>query len=158
MTFDTNDIILCFVLGHSWLENLTAQAMTRLNSAFRPSTQAAYTTMFRLFVGFCIYMKVVMADVHVGVLLAFLECLHVNSMSLYDKKLHYFIKSLKINHPLCITKCNSIGIDDLYTIVACCVWLPPLNGTDSHNQFDHRTQEQCFEASCHLLRLAYPPP
>ena len=41
-------------------------------------------------------------------------------MSLDDKKLHYFIKSVNINQPLCITKCNIITIEDLYTLVACC--------------------------------------
>ena len=87
--------------------------MTRLNSAFRPSTEEAYTSTFRVFIGFCVYMKVATDDVHVGVLLAFLECLHVNNVSvnmvcnylsairakfimcglftiLLDKKLHYF--------------------------------------------------------------------
>ena len=81
MIFDTNGMILYFVLSHSRLENLIAQAMTRLYSAFRPSTQAAHTSMFRVFIGFCVYMKVAMADVHVGVLLTFLECLHVNKVS-----------------------------------------------------------------------------
>ena len=139
-------MILCFVLGHSRLKNLTTRAMSRLNSAFRPSTQAAYTSMFRVFLAFCVcvYMKVVMAEVHVGALLAFLECLHVNKVSVHmlcnylaairatfimyglptvaldDKKLHYFIKSVKINWPLCITKCNIISIEDLYAMVACC--------------------------------------
>ena len=144
MKYDTNNMILCFVLGHSKLEALTAQAMSRLSSAFRPSTQAAYTSMFRVFIAFCIYMRVSMCDVHVGVLLAFLECLNVNNVSvsmvcnylaairakfimyglpnvsLDDRKLHYFVKSLKINRPLSITKCNIISIEDLYIMVACC--------------------------------------
>ena len=74
-------MILCFVLVHSKLEALTAQAISRLSSAFRPSTQAAYTSMFRVFIAFCIYMRVSMCDVHVGVLLGFLECLNVNNVS-----------------------------------------------------------------------------
>ena len=144
MKCDTNDMILCFVLGHSKLEALTSQAMSGLNSAFRPSTQAAYTFMFRVFIAFCVYMRVAMCDVHVGILLAFLECLNVNNVSvsmvcnylstirskfimyglstvaLDDKKLHYIIKSLKINRPLSITKCNIISIEDLYAMVVCC--------------------------------------
>ena len=112
MIYDTNDMILCFVLGHSRLENLTAQGMSRLNSVFRPSTQAAYTSMFLAFYG---YMGVAMVDVHVGVLLAFLESLHVNKVTTTNK-------SVKINRPLCITKCN-ISIEDLYTMVACCDFL-----------------------------------
>ena len=150
MKFDTNDMILCFVLGHSKLEALTSQTMSRLNSVFRLSTQAAYTSMFRVFIAFCVYMQVAMCDVHVGVLLAFLVCLNVNNVSvsmvcnylsairskfimyglstvaLDDKKLHYFIKSLKINRPLSITKCNIISIEDLYAMVACCDSLPSL--------------------------------
>ena len=74
-----------------------------------------------------------MVDMHVGVLLAFLECLHVNKVSVnmvcnyllairakyimyglptvsLDNILHYFIKSVKINQPLCITKSNIISI------------------------------------------------
>ena len=137
-------MILCFVLGHSKLEVLTSQAMSRLSSAFRPSTQAAYTSMFRVFIAFCMYMRVATCDVHVGVLLAFLECLNVNNVSvsmvcnflaairakfimyglptvsLDDKELHYFVKSVKINCPLSITKCNIISIEDLYAMVACC--------------------------------------
>ena len=144
MKLDTNGMILCFVLGHSKLEALTSQAMSRLNSVFRPSTQTAYTSMFRVFIAFCIYMQVAMCDVQVGVLLAFLECLNVNNVSvsmvcnylpsirskfttyglstvpLDDKKLPYFITSLKINCPLSITKCNIISIEDLYVMVACC--------------------------------------
>ena len=70
-------------------------------------------------------------------LVGFLECLHVNKVSVHmlcnylaairakfimyglptvaldDKKLHYFIKSVKINQPLCTTKCNTISIEDL---------------------------------------------
>ena len=137
-------MILCFVLGHPKLETLTVQAMSRLTSAFRQSTQAAYTFMFRVFIAFCIYMRVTMCDVHVGVLLAFLECLNVtkvsvsmicnylaairakfimyglSTVSLDDRKLHYFVKSLKINRPLSITRCNIISIEDLYVMVKCC--------------------------------------
>ena len=85
-----------------------------------------------------------MCDIHVGVLLAFIECLNVNkvsvsmicnylaairdkfimyglsTVSLDDRKLHYFVKSLKINRPLSITKCNIISIEDLYAMVTCC--------------------------------------
>ena len=37
-----------------------------------------------------------------------------------DKKLHYYVKSLRINRPLCISKCNIIGIQDLYSLVGFC--------------------------------------
>ena len=108
-----------------------------LNSALRPSTQAAYSSMFKVFLAFCIYMKLTVVDVHVGVLLAFLECLHVNNVSvsmicnylsaISAKLIMYALsttwlddRKLQINWPLCITKCNSITIEDLYAMDACC--------------------------------------
>ena len=36
------------------------------------------------------------------------------------KKLHYYVKSLRINRPLCISRCNIIGIQDLYSLVGFC--------------------------------------
>ena len=115
--------------------------MSRLNSAFKPSTQVAYSAMFRTFVAFCVYMCISWSQINVGTLLAFLECLNVTDVSsnnylaalkakfiIYghpsvafdDKKLHYYVKSLRINRPLCISKCNIIGIRDLYSLVGFC--------------------------------------
>ena len=100
--------------------------------------------MFRTFVAFCVYMCISWSQITVGTLLAFLECLNVNGVSssmqsnylaalkakfiIYglpsvvcdDKKLHYYVKSLRINRPLCISKCNIIGIQDLYSLVGFC--------------------------------------
>ena len=118
--------------------------MSRLNSAFRPSTQVAYSAMFRTLVAFCVYMCISWSQINVGTLLAFLECLNVNGVSssmqsnylaalranfiihglpsvfFDDKKLHYYVKSLRINPPLCISRCNIIGIQDLYSLVGLC--------------------------------------
>ena len=55
--------------------------MSHLNSAFRPSTQVAYSAMFRTFVAFCLYMCISWSQINVGILLAFLECLNVNGVS-----------------------------------------------------------------------------
>ena len=118
--------------------------MSHLNSAFRPSTQVAYRAMFRTFVAFCVYMCISWSQINVGILLAFLECLNVHGVSssmqrnylaalkakfiIYglpsvvfdDKTLHYYVQSLRINRPLCISKCNIIGIQDLYSLVGFC--------------------------------------
>ena len=131
-------------LGCSALKSLTEKAMSRLNSAFRPSTQMAYRAMFRTFVAFCVYMCISWSQINVGTVLAFLECLNVNGVSssmqsnylaalranfiihglpcvlFDDKKLHYYVKSLRINRPLCISRCNIIGIQDLYSLVRFC--------------------------------------
>ena len=51
------------------------------NSAFKPSTQAAYASMFRVFIVFCVHIIIAIVDVNIGVLLACLESLHVNKVS-----------------------------------------------------------------------------
>ena len=55
--------------------------MSRLNSAFRLSTQMAYRAMFRTFVAFYVYMCISWSQINVGTVLAFLECLNVNGVS-----------------------------------------------------------------------------
>ena len=113
--------------------------MSRLN--FGPSTQSAYSVMFRIlwhFVYTCVF---ALSQVNVGILFVFLVCLNVNVVSLSmqsnylaalkakfiiyglpslafdDKENHYFVKSLRINRPRSISKCNIICIQDQYTLV-----------------------------------------
>ena len=136
--------MLYFVVGSPKFKGLTEQALSRLNSAFRPSTQAAYSSMFRVFVAFCCHMGILMSNVNVNVVLAFLECLNVNGVSpnmlskhvsaikakfviyglpikcLESKRIHYYVKSLKINRPLSITRGNIVSIEDLYSLVTYC--------------------------------------
>ena len=136
--------MLYFVVGRSRIKGLTEKALSRLNSAFRPSTQAAYSSMFRVFVAFCCHMGILMSSVNVKVLLAFLECLNENGVSpnmlsnyvsaikakfviyglptkcLESRRIYYYVKSLRINRPLNISRCNIISIEDLYALVACC--------------------------------------
>ena len=63
------------------MEPLAGKAMSCLYLAFRPKTSKAYSAMFRVFVAFCIYMKVSLQYLSVKVLLAFLECLVCNKAS-----------------------------------------------------------------------------
>ena len=136
--------MLYFVVGRSRIKGLTEKALSRLNSAFRPSTQAAYASMFRVFLAFCCHMGILMSSVNVKVLLAFLECLNENGVSpnmlsnyvsaikakfviyglptkcLESRRIYYYVKSLRINRPLKISRCNIISIEDLYFLVAHC--------------------------------------
>ena len=116
--------MLYFVVGRSRIKGLTEKALSRLNSAFRPSTQTAYASMFRVFLAFCCHMGILMSSVNVKVLLAFLECLNENGVSpnmlsnyvsaikakfvlyglptkcLESRRIYYYVKSLRINRPL----------------------------------------------------------
>ena len=63
------------------MATLTARAACRLHQAFIPKTKRAYTSMFKVFMAFCIVMKVAIHSVSVKVLLSFLECLVMNKCS-----------------------------------------------------------------------------
>ena len=73
--------MLFFFVGRSRIKGLTKKALSRLNSAFKPSTQVAYSLMFRVFLAFCCHMGIFMSSVNVKVLLAFLDCLNENGVS-----------------------------------------------------------------------------
>ena len=114
--------MLHFVVGRSKIKGLIEKALSRLNSAFRPSTQAAYSSMFGVFVAFCCHMGILMSNVNVKVVLAFLECLNENGVSpsmltnhvsaikakfviyglstkcLESKIIYYYVKSLRTDH------------------------------------------------------------
>ena len=124
------------------LNSLSAKTTDRLHLAFRPKTRSAYASMFKTFVGFCIYTKACIVNVNVKVVLLFLECLVFNSCSycmvtnyvsaikanfvLYDLpfgvldylQIKYFLKALKINRPLKVKSNNIITI----------AWLMDLQG------------------------------
>ena len=104
--------------------------------------------MFRVFVAFCIFSGVLLVDVNVKVILAFLECLVQNNCSsamvenymsaikasfvLYElpyvvfnhPKIKYFIKSLKTNRPLTLRAHNLIDLTILRRISLACLDLP----------------------------------
>ena len=39
---------------------------------------------------------------------------------LESRRIHYYVKSLKINRPLSITRCNIVSIEDLCSLVTYC--------------------------------------
>ena len=52
-----------------------------MHEALHPNIHQAYLNMFRVFVDFCIFNKVVLCNVNEKVVLAFLECLVLNHCS-----------------------------------------------------------------------------
>ena len=122
------------VLEHEVLTPLSVKASTRTHQAFQPKTCRAYDSMFRVFVAFCAYSGVMLADVNVKFILSFLECLVQSQCScamiknyvsaikasfiLYElpfavlshPKIKYFVKSLKIIRPLTLTTHNLIDL------------------------------------------------
>ena len=135
--------MLYFVSDNQKLKRLSTKANARLKGAFRPSTAKAYSVMFRTFVSFCVYMSIAVESVDVNGLLAFLECLNnktsVNMLANYlaairanfnvlgfnadileDKRLKYYLKSIKLNRPVCVSTKNVISLEILHKIVHCC--------------------------------------
>ena len=110
------------------MARLSTQASSRIATAFRPKTRKAYTMMFKVFLAFCLLMKVSLSNLSVKVLIAFFECLVPNKCSVamisnyasaikanfivYDLPFHicdhpkikYFIKSLKIYRHFSVTR------------------------------------------------------
>ena len=126
------------------MTSLFASATSRLHQAFRPKTSAAYTSMFKLFVAFCIYYQCQLFSVDTKIILSFLECLVHNDCSacmianyvsaikadfvLYDlpytvlehPKNKYFLKVIKTNRPMSIRSHNIISINRLAQISSAC--------------------------------------
>ena len=130
------------------MESLSTQASARVADAFRPKTRRAYTMMFRVFIAFCVIMRMSLNDVSIKVLLSFLECLVVNKCSVsmicnyvsaikanfivHDLPFHvcehpkikYFIKSLKINRPLKVSPHNIVDVAMLCRMAEVALTLP----------------------------------
>ena len=89
-------------------------------------------------------MSIAVESVAVNGLLTFLECLKYNKTSVYmlanclaairanfnvqglnaaildDKRLKYYLKSIKLNRPVCLSNKNVISAETLHKIVCCC--------------------------------------
>ena len=73
---NTNSI-LYFVVGSMALQSLSEKAASKTQAAYRPKTKQAYTRMFKVFLVFCIYMKVALESVDIKVICHFLNVLSV---------------------------------------------------------------------------------
>ena len=135
--------MLC-VSGSEAMKELQRKANARAHAAFRPKTRQCYTMLFRTFIGFCLCMKSPCNDMSLAIVMAFLEFLVYNKVSthmianhvsalramaiVYDipfvalehPKVKYFIKSLKINRPLVITKRHIMDLKTLRQIILHC--------------------------------------
>ena len=121
-----------------------------MESAFRPKTRRCYELLFRNFVGFCICSKIVIQCISLQEIMAYLEFLVENNVSanmlannisalkanfvkwglkfkIWDHpRIKYFLKSVKINRPLCPTRRNIMSLDMLKKLIIAC------NSLESH--------------------------
>ena len=63
------------------VKSLATRASVRLQAAFIPSTVKAYTSMFRTFMCFCVFVNLDVSNLDVDGILAYLECLNFNKVS-----------------------------------------------------------------------------
>ena len=120
------------------------KANARAQAAFRPKTRQCYAMLFKTFIGFCLCMKLSCNDMFLSTVMAFLEFLVYNKVSthmvanhvsalramaivynipfaaLEHPKVKYFIKSLKINRPLAITRRHIMDLKILKEIILYC--------------------------------------
>ena len=136
--------MLYFVVVRGALSQLSVDASVRLKMAFRPKTSQCYRMLFRTFVAFCIVMKISVFHVDCKCILSFMECLvkqqtsvhmlsnyisaikamfvmfHLDYKVLEDPKIKYFLKSVRINRPLTVPKCNIMDLKTLHKLVTLC--------------------------------------
>ena len=136
MIYNSNDSYYTVV------KSLATRASVRLQAAFRPSTVKAYTSMFRTIMSFCVFV-----NLDVNGILAYLECLNFNKVSvnmimnhlsaikaklvvlglnpspLDHKKIKYYLRALKLNRPISVTSHNIITVHTLLKIVYQCDYL-----------------------------------
>ena len=129
---------------HTTVSALAREAQVRLHSAFRPKTTQAYTMLFRIFIAFCICCSLSINKVTLVHILAYMEFLAKNNVSvpmlanhisalkakftLYDlnfqlldhPKVKYFLRSMKLNRPLVVSPKNIMSLDTLTNLVRQC--------------------------------------
>ena len=136
--------ILHFVSDEKQLSRLMAGACARVKTSLRPKTRRCYELLFRNFVDFCICLKKSLHDVNVGVVLAYLEYLVKNNVSVHMVSnnissiraslimygldylyldhpcVRYFVKALKINRPLAVVRRNVMSLETLKHLTLLC--------------------------------------
>ena len=70
--------------------SLCCRAFSRAKLGFRPNTQCNYDSMFKLFLGFCVFIKVSMQNLNVSTILLFMEFLVSNGASPDSVSNHVF--------------------------------------------------------------------
>ena len=127
---------------------MKVKAADRVQLAFRPKTRQCYELLFRNFVGFCICSKVYLQSIEVQDIMAYLEFLVQNRVSANmlannvsavkahfvmvglkfqiwaHPRVKYFVKSVKINRPLCPVCRKIMSLNTLKKLVQACCILP----------------------------------
>ena len=142
MTQITADTMLCCrVEGH---DSPVSRSWCQIAKCLQPKTAKCYSLLFRTFMAFVIYIKVKVSQVDCQVILSFLELLAKQNTSVHmvanyiaaikakfmifglqfwvldDPRIKYFLKSLKVNRPLCINRRNIMDIHTLKKLVLLC--------------------------------------
>ena len=118
--------------------------MQRTHLAFRPKTQKCYLSLFKLFMAFCVCCGVDVTKISHIIVLAYLEFLVKNQVSVHmianhvsaikamaiiyqlnfqvmdHPTIRYFVKSVKINRPLAPPKRHIMGFSTLRKVVSHC--------------------------------------
>ena len=126
------------------MRELQRKANARARASCRPKTRQCYAMLFRTFIGFCLCMKLSCNEMLLSTVMAFLEFLVYNKVSthmianhvsalramaiVYDipfaalehPKVKYFIKSLKINRTLAITRQHIMDLKTVKEIILYC--------------------------------------
>ena len=133
-----------FVAGQRRLFHLVDGASERVKSAFRPKTRRCYQLLFRNFVGFCCIADILIKDISLHSVMAYLEYLALNKVSVHmvannvaaikanlvmygidhsvmeHPRIKYFLKCMRINRPLSVPVQNIISLQNLVVIAHLC--------------------------------------
>ena len=134
--------------GQECIAGFIVGASTRIRDAFRPRTKKCYQLLFRNFVAFCIHAKISIQCISLSVVLAFLEFLAWNQVSVHmvannvsaikanlvlygldhtfmdHPRIKYFIKSMKMSRPLSVTDRPIMSIKTLHSFISACSFIP----------------------------------
>ena len=126
------------------MAKLVQMGIQKTTMAFRPSTSRNYTSMFRLFLAFTVFMKLDVSHLTPLMILAYLQFLETNNTSasamanhlsvikaklsmsgisiqaFHDPRIKYFQKARTLHRPFKVQLKKIIDIDTLHLIVRTC--------------------------------------
>ena len=126
------------------MAKLIQRGIQKTTMAFRPSTSRNYTSMFRLFLAFTVFMNLDVVHLTPLVILTYLQFLESNNTSasamanhlsaikaklsisgfpiqaFYDPRIKYFQKAMTLHRPFKVHQKKIIDIDTLHLIVRTC--------------------------------------
>ena len=134
--------------GQKRIAGFVCAANSRVKDAFRPKTKRCYQLLFRNFIGFCVCSKIRVNCISLAVIMAFLEFLAWNKVSVHmianhvsaikanlvvygleyefmdHPRIRYFLKSMKMSRPLSVTHRPIMSIQTLHSFIAACSFIP----------------------------------